>query len=217
MTIRIILQAMDQAALLVDNCHKFIRCGRGVLIYVAFLQEKDDLGNDVAISDERLDTAVQTIIKTKIFTHFSPEKMLTRAQSMEESPLIDTMIVPQASLAGKLKKGNTVQFHSLIKNKEVGEALYYRFVQKFREARGVDTTRIDINGLPLDYEYTAPVDDNLEDVVVPPQSNKEHQLLTGNLSAGWLKYNNRVICGTFGYRQGLQLESSGPFTHTFDL
>ncbi|GET92403.1 hypothetical protein, conserved [Leishmania tarentolae] len=185
MPIRIVLQAMDQGHLLVNNVDKYVRTGRGVMVYIAFLSDKDG----APITDEALRHAVNMLLQTKIFTHLSPEKMVTRPQSLEECPEMDILIVPQASLGGKTK-GHSVQFHQLVA-KDVGAALYDRFCHFVRVARGVDESRVDINGASLD-----------EDV---PKAE------------GWIKYNSRVISGTFGNRQGLRFESEGPFTHMFDI
>ncbi|KAG5467976.1 hypothetical protein LSCM4_01063 [Leishmania orientalis] len=186
MTIRVVLQAMDQAQLLVDNIEKYVRAGRGAIVYIAFLAD----GDGTEITDEAVRHSVDILLQTKIFTHFSPEKMITRPQSLEECPEMDILIVPQASLGGKLK-GRSVQFHQLV-DKAVGAALYGRFCHFVRVARGVDETRVDANGAPL----------NQEDA---PNAG------------GWIKYNSRVISGTFGNRQGLRFESEGPFTHAFDI
>ncbi|KAG5468383.1 hypothetical protein LSCM1_02363 [Leishmania martiniquensis] len=186
MAIRVVLQAMDQAHLLVDNIDRYVRTGRGAIVYIAFLAD----GDDTQITDEALRRSVDVLLQTKIFTHFSPEKMISRPQSLEECPEMDIVIVPQASLGGKLK-GRSVQFHQLV-DKAVGAALYDRFCHFVRIARGVDETSVDANGAPLK-EQDAPAGD------------------------GWIKYNSRVISGTFGNRQGLRLESEGPFTHVFDI
>ncbi|EPY33790.1 ubiquitin-like protein 5 [Strigomonas culicis] len=213
--IRVVLQSMDQGSLLIDNESKYVRCGRGVLMYVAFLDASHAKTNDATtehgdhasiLDDERLQKAVNTLLRTKIFTHFSPEQMSNQAQSLEEVPRMDLLVVPQASLAGKInKKGNTVQFHSLIKNKETCESLYYRFVHLLRVARNVNEEEIDINGLPLHESHFVEMDD---DGNINPNRNHHRD---------WLKYNGRVVCGTFGNRQGLRFASEGPFTHSFDL
>lgn len=188
MTIRVVLQAMDQGHLLVDNDAKYVRTGRGVMIYVAFLTNKND-----AFTDETLQRAVDVLLDTKIFTHFSPEKMITRPQSLRECPEMDILIVPQASLGGKVKKGHSVQFHDLVA-KDIGTHLYERFCYLMRAARGVDEGDVDANGVCL-----ASAEETL--------ANEER----------WIKYNGRVVCGTFGNRQGLRFESEGPFTHSFDI
>jgi len=122
------------------------------MMYVAFLdsshtqanEEGAEHGDHTAIfDDERLQKAVNTLLKTKIFTHFTPEQMNNQSQSLQDVPQMDLLVIPQASLAGKInKKGNSVQFHSLIKNKETGESLYYRFVHFLRVARNVDENEI---------------------------------------------------------------------------
>lgn len=212
MPIRVILQSISQASLLVDNEQKYVHCGRGVLVYVAFIkadtapkqrprgstEESVDDHSD-GITDEDVAQAVCTLLDTSIFTHFSPERMVARAQSLAESPQMDIMIVPQASLGGKInKKGHTVQFHHLV-SKDIGEALYNRFCHHFRVARGVNEDEVDANGVSL------------------KAAEEGLCTTTSNRSEKWVKYNGRVISGTFGNRQGLYMESDGPFTHTFDF
>ncbi|KPA82429.1 hypothetical protein ABB37_03498 [Leptomonas pyrrhocoris] len=187
MTIRVVLQAMDQGYLLVDNDEKYVRAGRGVMLYIAFLAD----AKDGTISDAELQRAVDVLLQTKIFTHFSPEKMITRPQSLAECPEMDILIVPQASLGGKVKKGHSVQFHELVP-KDVGAALYDRLCHFIRVARGVNEALVDANGAPIN-EDDAPK------------------------AEGWIKYSGRVISGTFGNRQGLRFESEGPFTHVFEI
>ncbi|CAM38641.1 conserved hypothetical protein [Leishmania braziliensis MHOM/BR/75/M2904] len=186
MVIRVVLQAMSQGHLLVDNIDKYVHTGRGVMVYIAFISD----GENTSVTDEELRRGVDVLLQTKIFTHFSPEKMITRPLSLEECPEMDILIVPQASLGGKVK-GRSVQFHQLVP-KDVSAALYDRFCHFVRVARGVDETRVDANGASLSEEH------------VPE-------------AASWIKYNSRVISGTFGNRQGLRFETDGPFTHTFDI
>ncbi|XP_050340533.1 putative D-tyrosyl-tRNA(Tyr) deacylase 2 [Bactrocera neohumeralis] len=196
MPIRVILQGISQASLLVDNDEKYVHCGRGVLVYVAFLKPDKDTGG---ITDEDVARAVHTLLETNIFTHFNPEKMVARAQSLAECPKVDIMIVPQASLGGKInKKGHSVQFHHLV-SKDIGEALYERFCHHFRVARGINEEVVDANGVSLNAA---------EEGLCTTESNKPEK---------WVKYDGRVVSGTFGNRQGLFIESDGPFTHTFDL
>lgn len=209
MPIRVILQGIAQASLLVDNEEQYVHCGRGVLMYVAFIKpdkkqphhddEAADKDHTGGISDEDVANAVEVLMQTRIYTHFSPETMATHAQSLEECPQVDIMIVPQASLSGKInKKGHSVQFHGLV-SKDVGGALYERFCHHIRVARTIDEERIDVNGVPLDVQPGDPV----RSATQRPEK--------------WIKYNGHVLSGTFGNRQGLCLESDGPFTHTFDF
>lgn len=183
MPIRVIIQAVDQASILVDNERKYVRTGRGVLIYVAFINDQS-----AVTGEEEVQRAVNTLLDTKIFPHLSPERMNTSPQSLRECPAADIMIVPQASLAGKIK-GHAVQFHRL-PDKSEGLRLYNHFCHLVRIARDVNEDEVDTNGSPL---------------------------AGGVPSEGWLKNQARVVSGTFGNRQGLRFESEGPFTHTFDL
>eukprot|EP00796_Vickermania_ingenoplastis_P007992 gene7992-5552_t len=191
MTARLLLQGIEQASLLVDNEEKYVRVGRGVLIYVAFMK-KDAT---VEISDALIEKVVQTILTTKIFTHFCPERMVKGPQALEDHPEMDLLVVPQASLCGKLK-GTTVQFHQLV-DKHHSEDAFHELCHRLRLARGVDEEKVDGNGNKL-----------------PAVLQAEPDTISG---CDWLKYAGRVVNGTFGNRQGLRLESDGPFTHFIDV
>ncbi|ORC93742.1 Chain A, Structural Analysis Of A Probable Eukaryotic D-Amino Acid Trna Deacylase [Trypanosoma theileri] len=182
MTIRVVLQSIAKGSILVDNAERYVNVGRGMIVYIAFLDDIDDTA---------LQRAVTTIMTAKVLQRPSLEEKEEGSSqfitSLEEWRDADILVVPQATLGGKLK-GRNVQFHSLV-NKTRGLELFSRFCQLLREARGIDTNTVDANGSPL--ETIASVD--------------------GSCSA------SRVINGTYGNRQGLRFESDGPLSHFLDL
>lgn len=195
MLIRLVLQAVDQASLLVDNESRYARTGRGVVMYIAFVNHESTTP-DIALCntvDDAMQRVVETVMRARIFTHFSPESMATRAQSLIDAPHVDVLIVPQASMGGKLKKDGSMQFHGLL-SKDVAKTLYYRFCRCMREARGISDDMVDVNGLVRA--------DRVDSSVAADE---------------WLRYAGRVVNGTFGYRQALRFESAGPFTHFLEL
>lgn len=191
-----VLQAIDQASLLVDNESQYVTAGRGVLIYVSFVKNAEGAAE---ITTEVMDRAVETVLQTKIFTHFCPERMVTGPQALVDHPHVDIMIVPQASLGGK-PKGRAMQFHQLLP-KDKSEEAYDEFCHRIRLARGVDEETVDVNGARL------------------PETLKKRPNVTGETEDGrpWLKYDGRVVCGTFGNRQGLRMDSDGPFSHYLEI
>lgn len=192
MSVRLVLQGVDQVSLLVDNESKYVRAGRGVLIYVAFLKD----GEVDNVSEAQIEKAVHTLLHTKIFTHLCPERMVTGPQALCDHPHVDLVIVPQASLGGKAK-GTGVQFHQLL-DKDKSQKAYETFCHLMRIGRGVDEETVDRNGVKLPAVAAARPD------IVAQDSN-------------WIKYEGRVLSGTFGNRQGLKMESDGPFTHYLEI
>ncbi|KAF8276986.1 putative D-Tyr-tRNA(Tyr) deacylase [Trypanosoma cruzi] len=179
MTIRVVLQSIEKAAILVDNAERYVSVGRGVVIYVAFMGDTDDAA---------LQQAITAIMNGRIFQRILQEgSPVTSVASLKDCCDADILVVPQASLAGKLK-GRSVQFHGLV-DKSRGSLLYDRFCQLLRAARSIDTSSVDANGVPLD----------------------------GLASTQEAENVGRVISGTYGNRQGLKMESEGPLTHFFDF
>ncbi|AAZ10729.1 D-Tyr-tRNA(Tyr) deacylase, putative [Trypanosoma equiperdum] len=139
MTVRVALQSIEKASLLLDNEQRYGSVGRGALIYIAFIG---------AVSEDALKNAVDVILTANVFHNLSSSDALPRSSdSLSSFPSADVLIVPQASLGGKLK-GRNVQFHALV-GKSEGELLYNQFCQLMRKARGVDSTTVDSNGVPL--------------------------------------------------------------------
>ncbi|KAH9577194.1 D-aminoacyl-tRNA deacylase DTD [Trypanosoma melophagium] len=138
MTIRIVLQNIAKGSLLVDNAERYLSVGRGMIVYIAFLNE---------IDDDALQRAVKTIMTAKVLQHPSRGENSSQIMTSLEKWLdADILVVPQAALGGKLN-GSNVQFHSLV-NKTKGSELYSRFCQLLREARGINPTTVDANGSP---------------------------------------------------------------------
>ncbi|ESL08445.1 hypothetical protein TRSC58_03852 [Trypanosoma rangeli SC58] len=179
MTIRVLLQSIERGAILVDNVERYVSVGRGVVIYVAFLGD---------VNDAALEQAVAAIMSGVVVHRCLPENASTTSiVSLNDYRDADILVVPQASLGGKLK-GHRVQFHALVE-KSRGLWLYDRFCQLLRAARGIDASSVDANGVPVN------------------EAMGSLELPQGGL----------VINGTYGNRQGLKIESEGPMTHFLDL
>lgn len=181
MPIRIILQRIKSAKLLLngksfkdenkDNEQeedKWMECGEGVIIYIAFFK---DTKND----------EINSLIH-KIFTNplFRTLKKSLKKHEMEvnNDEILETniMIVPQFSLGGKIKSGkNGAQYHSCA-NPNNAKKMYQTFSQ------------------------------NLIDKVNQIKSQKNSKNLNVNCHFG-----------VFGNRQGMFIETHGPFTHCFDI
>eukprot|EP00388_Colpodella_angusta_P028733 GDKK01013905.1.p1 GENE.GDKK01013905.1~~GDKK01013905.1.p1 ORF type:complete len:200 (+),score=2.22 GDKK01013905.1:62-661(+) len=189
-TTRIIAQAANTATLLIDNISQTVCMpSPGIILYVAFLKgaTMDDVGR-----------AVRDVITAKVFPLQSNIDFWKRPQSNEESanesaaderpkpmalidcPQANVMIIPQATLAGKLK-AKAIQYHGQC-DKSDADNLFYAFCAQIRGELG------------LKGEF------NKNGVAAMPNANVR-----------------TVLNGTFGNRQGLDMSSSGPFTHVFEL
>lgn len=191
-TTRIIAQAANTATLLIDNVSKTVTMpSPGLVLYVAFL--KNSNVEDVTRAVKDITTAKVFPLQSNIdFWRRSQEAAkegLDELSSSDERPkpiaLIDcptanVLIIPQATLAGKLK-AKAVQYHGQC-DKNDAETLFYEFCKQVRNELGVKG-ECDRNG-----------------VNVSPNEN-----------------SRIVLNGTFGNRQGLDMSSSGPFTHVFEL
>ncbi|RNF20764.1 Chain A, Structural Analysis Of A Probable Eukaryotic D-Amino Acid Trna Deacylase [Trypanosoma conorhini] len=179
MTIRVLLQSIEKGAILVDNAERYVPVGRGVVIYVAFLGDVDDAALEQAVA-----ALMSGILLRRSLPGGAP---MTSTVSLNDCPDADILVVPQASLGGKLK-GHRVQFHALVE-KSRGLWLYDRFCQLLRAARGIDASSVDANGVAAKEAVASPA----------------------------FPQGGRVINGTYGNRQGLKIESEGPLTHFLDL
>eukprot|EP01064_Diplonema_japonicum_P017482 TRINITY_DN2560_c0_g1_i1.p2 TRINITY_DN2560_c0_g1~~TRINITY_DN2560_c0_g1_i1.p2 ORF type:complete len:163 (+),score=40.88 TRINITY_DN2560_c0_g1_i1:43-531(+) len=120
MAMRVVLQSVERASLLVDNVDKWVDIKRGIVVFVSFLKEANQ---EIALK------AANDVCKAKIFPHVADDLSRLRA-----APLLgedwDVMIIPQATLAGKIK-GKQAQYHAQY-NKEEGEKLYQFFCETVR-------------------------------------------------------------------------------------
>ena len=122
--LRVIAQRVDAASLLVDNVDKWVTIRSGVVLYVSFLQ---------GATMETVDLAVTSLTTAKIFAFDAPAEGESRAPVVSIADRrCDVLIVPQATLAGKLKaKG--VQYHGQCP-KEDALTLYTALCVKLSEA-----------------------------------------------------------------------------------
>ncbi len=137
-----------------DNDQKWDGIDKGYLVFVSILKDT---------TEEMLDKNLKDFTNAKLFEPTSTNSdTKTKLTSLSEANC-NLIVIPQASLAAKLKNKQT-QYHSLI-DKEKGEVLFQQFVA------GV------------------------------AQSTK-----------------GKVVCGTYGNRQGLKIDAtSGPYSHFFSF
>lgn len=211
MSIRVVLHGFEQAALLVDNESKYVRVGKGVAMYVAFLK-KDDIQT---ISDALIEKAVKSILKKKMFNHFKcTARAASRPLSLESCPEIDILILPQASLGGSTKD-RIVQYYTLPPREESIRA-YNAFCHRMRIERGIREGSTDSNGQRSATTLALQPDvweDGKGFMSFPPTEGGAEQ---GSPQRG-LKCDGRVVSGTFANYQGLQMYSEDPYTHFVEI
>eukprot|EP01080_Neovahlkampfia_damariscottae_P003399 gene3399-5944_t len=115
MTVLFVIQRVESASLLIDNVDKYVNINKGVIIHLSILKET---------KKEDLEKIVKTLSTTKYYINEDGKPC-----SIQEVPC-DILIVPQASLAGKIKQKN-VQYHSLIE-KSGGKEIYDAFVEMMK-------------------------------------------------------------------------------------
>jgi D-aminoacyl-tRNA deacylase len=188
MSMRVVAQHVSSAQLLVDNVSRYVSVGPGVILYVAFL---------TGCTDDTVRAAVSTLTTTKIFLlnvdRAADEEIKAQGgprakpNSLSESPNGDVLVIPQATLAGK-SKGKAMQYHQQI-GRDEGLRLYQLFVRELADV--LLTTTPELNGC-LERDCNG--------------------CYVGSHDGA-----RQVLYGTYGNRQGLQLVSDGPFSHTFEF
>ena len=124
--LRVVLQSVERASLLVNNVDKWVDVGRGVVVYISFLK---------GANKEAAAKAATDIVNAKVFPRVDPELNRGRAARVSDEGW-DVLIVPQATLAGKIKSKQG-QYHSQC-DKEEGAGLYEYFCEEIAQlvARG---------------------------------------------------------------------------------
>eukprot|EP00164_Ancoracysta_twista_P010198 GFYU01015318.1.p1 GENE.GFYU01015318.1~~GFYU01015318.1.p1 ORF type:complete len:206 (+),score=29.09 GFYU01015318.1:46-618(+) len=190
MPIRLVLQRVQRARLLLDNENEWGTIHQGVLIFLAFLKPVESplstdqisalqtkVGDDkqlmkallsalpsntVEFDENHIDKAVKAITSVKVCPNGEDGKPVGLSECAA-----DVMVVPQASMGGILK-GKAFQHHRNLE-KDVGEKAYSMFVSKLEDAlKGSSPSR-------------------------------------------------SVVCGTYGNRQALDIESAGPMSRFFEI
>lgn len=113
---KIIIQRVEKASLLIDNKDQYVHIGKGIIIYIVILKET---------KEEDIEKMITVLSNLKILNNEKEELV-----SMKEVAC-DVLIIPQASMGGKIKQKN-VQYYSLIDKKE-GERLYYKFCEGMKQ------------------------------------------------------------------------------------
>ncbi|KAL9654982.1 hypothetical protein ABK040_008770 [Willaertia magna] len=127
MPVKVVLQNVNNASLLIDNKDEWKSIeNKGVILFVSFLKDT---------TSEEVTKIVKLIFESKIIPIENGKESILNFEKF------DIMIVPQASLAGKLKN-KQMQYHSLI-DKELGKQLYEQFVRECKELVKAGSTLVE--------------------------------------------------------------------------
>ena len=118
---KLVIQQVSSASLLIDNAEKFVHIRAGTIVHVSFMKN--------ATSDH-----VQKAAKMILGAKLSKGKGSTEKSGSILDYGGDVMIIPQACMAGKLKNGGRMQYHDQIE-KIVGEDLYNTLIYEL--AKGI--------------------------------------------------------------------------------
>uniref|UniRef100_A0A6B2LMN5 D-aminoacyl-tRNA deacylase n=1 Tax=Arcella intermedia TaxID=1963864 RepID=A0A6B2LMN5_9EUKA len=118
---RLVLQEIQSAKLLVDNKDEWVSVEAGLVVYICFLS--NPIWTNEATTKETIKKMVSPIFQ--LSTQWREEEKKKRP--IEEVGG-DILIIPQASLGGKIKQKN-LQFHGLI-DKPRGLELYQQFIDE---------------------------------------------------------------------------------------
>jgi D-tyrosyl-tRNA(Tyr) deacylase len=200
--IRMVLQRVNTASLLVDNISRRVHLkNNGIICHIAMFE---------GVNETHIVKAVKLITEAKLYTFESAavtqkekdennteQQQTVRAKptSLVEDPTISLMIIPQASIAGRVK-GKTAQYHAQAK-KETGQELYNLFVSSLRKVL-------------LPTEILDKLDGNGEMVLAKEEEGKSEK-------AALVGFSRSVLNGTYGNTQSLSFDSQGPMTHVLDI
>lgn len=205
--VRLVLQRVNSAALLVDNISRRVVMGKGVVCHCAFFD---------GANESHITKAIKLITESKLFAfEFPPpppsaastktedQKPIARPKpvALVEDATLSLMIVPQASIAGRVKN-KVGQYHSQCK-KDQAEDLYKFFISSLRKILlpskfTANEDLLDLNGelAKKEEEGNDDDDDNKNETETLPR---------------------KVLNGTYGNIQALNFDSPGPMTHVLDV
>ena len=212
MSVRVFAQHVNAATLLVDNVCRTVTIGPGVVLYVCFLD---------GATPEAVANAVKVLISTRIFTLVprgaTPEATVRpKPVALLESDC-DVLVVPQATLAGRCK-GKAVQYHAQCE-KLLGKSLYDQFCEGIRKSIiAMDDGALpcfDTNGVPKEFSNEPP--EGFPAAGPLPEPTASGQLPGPGVGTRVACLHRLVLNGTYGNRQALNIDSPGPFSHSFEF
>ena len=119
MPVKLVLQQCESAQLTLPD-GPVVTVGRGVVVFVCFTSP---------VTEENVRKSAKTCLSVKL-----SEDPVSGKRTSVTSVSGDVLIVPQATLGGKLK-GSSVQYHGNVKRDE-GEEMYRLFCDEMRAGVG---------------------------------------------------------------------------------
>jgi D-Tyr-tRNAtyr deacylase len=128
---RTLVQQVESAELLIDNVSEYVQIGNGIVIMLALLKRADVADAEIAaMCSKILSCKIHTVPGGPVKSHFRAEPIVAR----------DVLIVPQATMSGKLRKGQP-QYHAQVA-KDAGALLYERVWREFeKQLAEINATR----------------------------------------------------------------------------
>jgi D-Tyr-tRNAtyr deacylase len=166
------------------------------------------------ITTQIVEQATKDIAMSKIYREYKGDgsaASASKSTSVLEADC-DVLVVPQACLSGKLK-GKTLQHHNQVE-KETGYQMWVHFLSTLGAHLYSKTTNT-----TLDLVNQRPPIIN-EDAVLRNWSSEIENFSIENINGFHLQsqtgHQKIFAFGTYGNRQGLNLNTDGPFTLIFD-
>ena len=200
---KIVIQHCNSAQLLTNNVDQYVQINKGAILYVCFLK---------GITQKVVEKAVKELRSGKIFRETAGDG--TSAGASKPVTLFDVgcdlLVIPQASIAGKLKS-KTLQHHNQV-DKVTGKEMWQFFLtnlaSSFSDASAPKP------------EKPTPPEDPSKQATISILGEKEGENPLEGCNGFVLpsqKNPERILAfGTYGNRQGLKFESDGPFTLVFE-
>ncbi|KAH3759806.1 D-aminoacyl-tRNA deacylase 2 [Pelomyxa schiedti] len=214
--VRTVVQQVESAELSLDaGATQWGAIERGIIVYVCFLK---------SATTESVHRAVEAISSAQIC--FNP---VTNGNESIIAVKGDVMIIPQASMAGKLKS-NVAQYHSLIE-KQSGLRLFNEFISSFSSSISAQShicATTPATPSPKPTSSSEPIIETTttsSETTASTSSTSEPQAAatTTTTAAATTELHHPpaktvvLVSGTYGNRQRLRMTSSGPYTHIFDF
>ena len=184
-----------------DNVGQYVRVKKGAILYVCFLK---------GVTKPVVEKAARELRTGKIFRETAGDG--TSAGASKPVTLFDTgcdlLVIPQASIAGKLKS-KTLQHHNQV-DKVTGLEMWQLFLSTLA-ASFLDKSCASPGEVVLP-------EDPKKDATIALWDEKEPNFAGCNGFALPSQKNlERILAfGTYGNRQGLNFQSDGPFTLVFE-
>ncbi|CAL8110049.1 unnamed protein product [Orchesella dallaii] len=128
---KVVVQQCIKAGLKFDTADAPVSIGKGMVVFICFLH---------GATPDRIDSIVKAIMTVKLSEPDLPSSETSNSGESSSNNVrrksvvdcdYDILVVPQATLGGKLK-GTGVQYHGLV-SKDLGFELFHGFVKALKE------------------------------------------------------------------------------------